>query len=162
VAAYGHWIGGKDHAPSSGDRFVVHLTTGAVGSSRWRWGPTSRVVAREGAFAMAGDFPSAARPVQWMCDPRMPVRSADRDLAERQALNEMVPRPGSSRLVYYYGGLADKIEGRVIPLDRTSVLNYAREPLGGRRDHAVESPLLTIMAVARRSPPQYRGDRCRK
>ncbi|HET9580395.1 MAG TPA: aldehyde dehydrogenase [Usitatibacter sp.] len=33
--------------------------------------------------------------------------------------------------LYYFGGLADKIEGRVIPLDRQSVLNYTlREPLG--------------------------------
>jgi acyl-CoA reductase-like NAD-dependent aldehyde dehydrogenase len=33
--------------------------------------------------------------------------------------------------LYYYGGLADKIEGRVIPLDKTSVVNYTlREPLG--------------------------------
>jgi acyl-CoA reductase-like NAD-dependent aldehyde dehydrogenase len=33
--------------------------------------------------------------------------------------------------LYYYGGLADKIEGRTIPLDRISVLNYTvREPLG--------------------------------
>jgi aldehyde dehydrogenase (NAD+) len=33
--------------------------------------------------------------------------------------------------LYYFGGLADKIEGRVVPLDRTSVLNYTvPEPLG--------------------------------
>jgi acyl-CoA reductase-like NAD-dependent aldehyde dehydrogenase len=33
--------------------------------------------------------------------------------------------------LYYFGGLADKIEGSTIPLDRTSVLNYTlREPLG--------------------------------
>jgi aldehyde dehydrogenase (NAD+) len=33
--------------------------------------------------------------------------------------------------LYYFGGLADKIEGRVIPLERQSVLNYTlREPLG--------------------------------
>jgi len=33
--------------------------------------------------------------------------------------------------LYYYGGLADKIEGRVVPLERQSVLNYTlREPLG--------------------------------
>jgi acyl-CoA reductase-like NAD-dependent aldehyde dehydrogenase len=33
--------------------------------------------------------------------------------------------------LYYFGGLADKIEGRVIPLDKTSVFNYTlREPLG--------------------------------
>jgi acyl-CoA reductase-like NAD-dependent aldehyde dehydrogenase len=33
--------------------------------------------------------------------------------------------------LYYYGGLADKIQGSVIPLDRTSVFNYTlREPIG--------------------------------
>src|SRR5215218_6050719 len=33
--------------------------------------------------------------------------------------------------LYYFGGLADKVEGRVIPHDRQSVLNYTlREPLG--------------------------------
>jgi aldehyde dehydrogenase (NAD+) len=33
--------------------------------------------------------------------------------------------------LYYFGGLADKVEGRVIPLERASVLNYTlREPLG--------------------------------
>lgn len=47
-------------------------------------------------------------------------------------LNELVLQ---ARIVpdwlYYYGGLADKVEGRVIPLDRASVLNYTlREPIG--------------------------------
>jgi len=33
--------------------------------------------------------------------------------------------------LYYFGGLSDKVEGRVIPLDRQSVFNYTlREPLG--------------------------------
>jgi len=33
--------------------------------------------------------------------------------------------------LYYYGGLADKIEGRVIPVERQSILNYTlRERLG--------------------------------
>ena len=32
---------------------------------------------------------------------------------------------------YYYGGLADKIEGRVIPIDKAGVFNFTREePLG--------------------------------
>ncbi len=32
---------------------------------------------------------------------------------------------------YYYGGLADKIEGRVIPIDKPGVFNFTREePLG--------------------------------
>lgn len=53
--------------------------------------------------------------------------------------------------LYYFGGLADKIEGSVIPLDRTSVLNYTvREPLGVVAAIVPwNSPtFLTIMTVA--------------
>lgn len=53
--------------------------------------------------------------------------------------------------LYYYGGLADKIEGRVIPLDRTSVFNYTRREALGVVGVIMpwNSPLfLTIMAVA--------------
>ncbi len=47
-------------------------------------------------------------------------------------LSEMQAQAGVAReWLYYFGGLADKIEGRVIPLERRSVLNYTlREPLG--------------------------------
>jgi acyl-CoA reductase-like NAD-dependent aldehyde dehydrogenase len=53
--------------------------------------------------------------------------------------------------LHYFGGLADKVEGSVIPLARQSVLNYTlREPLGVI---AVITPwnsptFITIMAVA--------------
>ncbi|MDQ4060069.1 MAG: aldehyde dehydrogenase family protein, partial [Pseudomonadota bacterium] len=53
--------------------------------------------------------------------------------------------------LYYFGGMADKVEGSVIPLDRTSVFNYTlREPLGVV---AVIVPwnsptFITMMAVA--------------
>jgi len=53
--------------------------------------------------------------------------------------------------LYYFGGLADKIEGRVIPLERRSVLNYTlREPLGvvGVIVPWNSPTFLTIMAVA--------------
>ncbi len=53
--------------------------------------------------------------------------------------------------LYYFGGLADKIEGRVIPLDRQSVLNYTlREPVGVvGAIVAWNSPILTtIMKIA--------------
>jgi aldehyde dehydrogenase (NAD+) len=53
--------------------------------------------------------------------------------------------------LYYFGGLADKIEGRVVPLDRTSVLNYTvQEPLGVVAAIVPwNSPtFLTIMTVA--------------
>jgi aldehyde dehydrogenase (NAD+) len=47
-------------------------------------------------------------------------------------LTEMrVQATAAKEWLYYFGGLADKVEGRVIPLDRTSVFNYTlREPLG--------------------------------
>ena len=54
-------------------------------------------------------------------------------------------------ILYYFGGLADKVEGRVIPLDRTSVLNYTlREPLGvvGVIVPWNSPTFLTIMSVA--------------
>jgi aldehyde dehydrogenase (NAD+) len=53
--------------------------------------------------------------------------------------------------LYYFGGLADKVEGSVIPLDRQSVLNYTlREPLGvvGVITPWNSPLLLTMMAVA--------------
>ncbi len=53
--------------------------------------------------------------------------------------------------LYYFGGLADKIEGRVIPLERASVLNYTlREPLGvvGVIVPWNSPTFLTIMSVA--------------
>ncbi|MCD2175178.1 aldehyde dehydrogenase [Rhizobium sp. C4] len=51
----------------------------------------------------------------------------------------------------YFGGLADKIEGSVIPLNQTSVLNYTlREPLGvvGVITPWNSPTFLTIMSVA--------------
>jgi aldehyde dehydrogenase (NAD+) len=51
----------------------------------------------------------------------------------------------------YFGGLADKVEGRVIPLDRQSVLNYTlREPYGvvGAITPWNSPVLLTTMAIA--------------
>ncbi|MGZ5089107.1 MAG: aldehyde dehydrogenase [Usitatibacter sp.] len=53
--------------------------------------------------------------------------------------------------LYYFGGLADKIEGRVIPVERRSVLNYTlREPLGviGVIVPWNSPTFLTIMSVA--------------
>lgn len=47
-------------------------------------------------------------------------------LAEMRAQLNYIPQ-----WFYYFGGLADKIEGRVIPIDKPGVLNFTREePLG--------------------------------
>lgn len=53
--------------------------------------------------------------------------------------------------LFYFGGLADKVEGRVIPLERPSVLNYTlREPLGviGVIVPWNSPTLITIMSIA--------------
>jgi aldehyde dehydrogenase (NAD+) len=67
-------------------------------------------------------------------------------LREMAAQMRMVPE-----WLYYFGGLADKVEGRVVPLDRQSILNYTvREPLGvvGVITPWNSPLLLTTMAIA--------------
>jgi aldehyde dehydrogenase (NAD+) len=47
-------------------------------------------------------------------------------IAEMRAQLNYIPQ-----WFYYFGGLADKIEGRVIPIDKPGVFNFTREePLG--------------------------------
>jgi len=141
VTTHGHWIGGREQAPSAGRTFPSHNpTTGDI------WGRFAL-----GDEADVADAVRAARTAfaRWQAiSPtrrgRLLMRWADliHESAETigrietsqngKLLNEMVLQ---ARIVpdwlYYYGGLADKIEGKVIPLDRTSVLNYTlREPLG--------------------------------
>src|SRR4051794_40915917 len=56
------------------------------------------------------------------------VETRDNGKLYREMLGQLRTIP---EWLYYFGGLADKIEGRVIPHDRQSVLNYTlREPLG--------------------------------
>lgn len=57
---------------------------------------------------------------------RIESRDNGKLLREMLAQNRLVPK-----WVRYFGGLADKVEGATIPLDRLSVLNYTtREALG--------------------------------
>jgi acyl-CoA reductase-like NAD-dependent aldehyde dehydrogenase len=158
---YGNWIGGADRAPSSGATFPSYNpTTGAV------WGDFALGDPADVAAAVAAAKEAFAR---WkVISPtrrgRLLMRWADAIHANAdkigrietsqngKLLNEMVLQ---ARIVpdwlYYYGGLADKVEGRVIPIDRASVLNYTlREPLGVVGVIMPwNSPLfLTIMAVA--------------
>jgi aldehyde dehydrogenase (NAD+) len=158
---YGHWIGGAEHGPASRATFPSYNpTTGRV------WGDfalgdaadvDAAVTSAKAAFAKWKAISPTRRG-------RLLMRWADAIHANAdkigrietsqngKLLNEMVLQ---ARIVpdwlYYYGGLADKVEGRVIPLDRTSVLNYTlREPLGVVGVIMPwNSPLfLTIMAVA--------------
>ena len=158
---YGHWVDGKELAPSSGATFPSYNpTTGAVWGD-FALGDSSDVDAAVSAATTAFAKWRAISPTR---RGRLLMRWADaiNDNADKigrietsqngKLLNEMVLQ---ARIVpdwlYYYGGLADKVEGRVIPIDRASVLNYTlREPLGVVGVIMPwNSPLfLTIMAVA--------------
>ena len=63
---------------------------------------------------------------------------------------------------YYYGGLADKIEGRVIPIDKPDMLQLhaLRAARRGRRHHAVELAAAAdrVEARARARGRQHGGD----
>lgn len=160
---YGHHVGGRDSFPEAEDTFVsVNPTTGKP----WAVFPVAGDgTVDEAVSTAARAFESA----QWAgLSPtrrgRLLMRWGDAIAADAERIGRLEctqngKLPGEmilqARIVadwlYYYGGLADKIEGRVIPLDRTSVLNYTRrEPLGVVAAITPwNSPLfLTIMAIA--------------
>jgi aldehyde dehydrogenase (NAD+) len=136
-----HWIGGTEADSADGGTFATeNPTTGKV------WGHFA--LGRAGEVDRAVEAASSAFGTWRNISPtrrgRLMMKWADAILANAETigrleslqngklLNELVLQ---ARIVpdwlYYYGGLADKIEGRVIPLDRGSVLNYTlREPLG--------------------------------
>ena len=141
VTNHGHWIDGRDQAASDGRTFPSYNPTTGDVWGRFALGDKSDVA---GAVAAAKQAFAKWRAISPTRRGRLLMRWADliHENAEKigrietsqngKLLNEMVLQ---ARIVpdwlYYYGGLADKIEGKVIPLDRTSVLNYTlREPLG--------------------------------
>jgi len=139
---YNNHIGGERVPPAEGRRFdSVNPTTGevwgrfaesgradidrAVKAARAAfegpWGKLSPT--RKGRLMMAWGERIAENAEQIAA---METQQNGKLIAEMRAQAKVV-----RDFLYYFGGLADKIEGRVIPLDRTSVLNYTlREPLG--------------------------------
>lgn len=136
-----HWIGGANAASANGATFITeNPTTGRV----WGEFALGKTLDVNAAVAAASDGFAAWRSLSPTRRGRLMMRWADKiaENAERlgrleslqngKLANELVLQ---ARIVpdwlYYYGGLADKVEGRVIPIDRTSVLNYTvREPHG--------------------------------
>ena len=150
VTRRGNWIGGKEQAAASGASFPSYdPTTGEV------WGEFALADGSDvdGAVGAAKAAFAKWKAISPTRRGRLLMRWADAIHANADTigrietsqngklLNEMVLQP---RIVpdwlYYYGGLADKIEGRVIPLDRHlgAQLHAARAARRGRRDHAVE------------------------
>jgi acyl-CoA reductase-like NAD-dependent aldehyde dehydrogenase len=160
---FGHVIAGAEVFPAGGSTFVsVNPTTGKAWAEFPR-GDATTIDEAVGAAAAAFEDPrwaglSATR------RGRLLMRWGDAIAANAERIGRLECTQNGklpaemilqSKIVcdwlYYYGGLADKIEGQVIPLDRTSVLNYTRrEPLGVVGAITPwNSPLfLTIMAVA--------------
>ena len=141
VTRYRHWYDGNEANSLGGATFTtVNPSTGKI------WGEFALGSEEDVDCAVAGarDGLKAWRAMSPTRRGRLMMRWADAiadkaDVIGRveamqngKLLNEMVLQ---ARIIpdwlYYYGGLADKIEGRVIPVERASVLNYTvREPLG--------------------------------
>jgi aldehyde dehydrogenase (NAD+) len=140
---YGLYIGGIETPAGSGGALdSLNPTTGEILASIADAGPED--VDRAVAAAQAAFRGSEWRGLSPTRRGRLLMRLADRiaDRAEHLAELEtkangklykemLVQLKIASDWLYYFGGMADKIEGRVIPLDRQSVLNYTvREPIG--------------------------------
>ena len=140
-ARHGHWIGGEEVASLSNEYFECENPTSGKPEGRFALGAESDVADAVAAATKALSVWKALSPTR---RGRLLMRWGDLIGANAERIgrmetsqngklaNEMVMQARSIvDWLYYYGGLADKIEGRVIPLDRTSVLNYTlREPLG--------------------------------
>jgi aldehyde dehydrogenase (NAD+) len=143
MTGYKLLIGGQHVDAASGETFdSVNPTTGETWARHARAGAED--VERAVRAARAAFESDAWRSLSPTRRGRLMMRLGDR-IAERADAIAQVEVRDNGKLykemlaqlrvipdwLYYYGGLADKIEGRVIPLDKTSVLNYTlREPLG--------------------------------
>lgn len=143
VHSYGLFIAGSEVEPVSGRRLEsVDPTTGEV----WTEFAAANAADVDRAVTAASDAfeGNAWRSLSPTRRGRLMMRFADA-IAERAEELATIETRDNGKLyketlgqlttipdwLYYFGGLADKIEGRVIPHDRTSVFNYTlREPLG--------------------------------
>lgn len=137
------WINGADHAPLNGQWFPTdNPFTAQVWAEVARGGPDdvdlavraahdqyaggawSQLTASQRGLLLhrVGDL--IARDARKLAD--MEVRD------NGKLINEMAGQLGYvPQWFYYYGGLADKIEGAVLPLDKKGYFNFTRhEPIG--------------------------------
>jgi acyl-CoA reductase-like NAD-dependent aldehyde dehydrogenase len=141
--AHSNFIDGTDSAPSDGGAFEsINPTTGEV------WGLFARSQASDVDAAVRSAHEAFTSGPWATMSPtrrgRLLMKWGDKlaENAERigrietqqngKLLAEMASQVRAAQdWLYYFGGLADKVEGAVIPLNRTSVFNYTqREPLG--------------------------------
>lgn len=129
-AAAGEWF--ETHDPYLGEPWALVAKGGekdvdaAVEAAHYQvtQGEWSRLspTARGNLLRRLGDL--IARDAQRLAE--LEVKDNGKLMAEMLAQLQYLPN-----YYYYYGGLADKIEGSVIPLDKAGYFNYTRyEPLG--------------------------------
>lgn len=143
MRSYQIYVGGCWVDPVSGEWFE---TSNPFDNKPWARIPrcnaedVERAVAAAAAALREGEW-SEMTPAARGC---LLVRAADCLAARAGELAELETRDTGKRLVEskpqmrgvaeclrYFGGVADKIEGRVIPVGRNDILNYTlREPLG--------------------------------
>ena len=163
LAQYNLYIGGEEVPSTAGGTF--RSTNPATGEA---WAEVAEATAEDvdrAVHAAAHAFSSEAwRSLSPTKRGRLMMRLGDRIGEHAEEIAAIETRENGKlykemlaqlRVVpewlYYYGGLADKVEGSVIPLDRQSVLNYTlREPIGvvGVITPWNSPILLTMMAVA--------------
>jgi aldehyde dehydrogenase (NAD+) len=143
MKAYGLLIGGAEVEAASGETFdAINPTTGAAWATHALAGAEDvdrAVLAAKDAFES-----EAWRSLSPTRRGRLMMRFGDAIAGHAEEIAQVEVRDNGKLYkemlaqlraipdwLYYYGGLADKIEGRVVPLDKPSVLNYTlREPLG--------------------------------
>ncbi len=140
---YQHYIGGEWVDPDSGEWFDSdNPYTGKPWAqfARGNAADADRAVTAAHKAFTSGDWPAmtASQRGALLCKlgdvytkyaahlAEVEVTDNGKLIAEMAAQNAYVPQ-----WYYYFGGLADKIEGSVIPIDKPSTFNYTRhEPLG--------------------------------
>jgi acyl-CoA reductase-like NAD-dependent aldehyde dehydrogenase len=143
VHEYLNYVAGKDVAAADGRTFTAfNPTTGGAWGTFALAGPedvdravkAANAAFREGAWATLSPTRRGRLLMQWG---ETIAANAERIATIETEQNgklvaEMRAQARTVRdWLYYFGGLADKIEGSVIPLDRRTILNYTlREPLG--------------------------------
>ena len=135
-------IAGERVASAEGRRFTsINPTTGAAWAE---FAESSRADVDRAVRAAAAAFEGPWGKLSPTRRGRLLMAWGDRIAEEAEAIATLETQQNGKLLaemrtqaravkdwLYYFGGLADKIEGRVIPLERASVLNYTlREPLG--------------------------------
>lgn len=138
---YEHYIGGRRVPPASGSYFPS--TNPYTGETWAEIAEGDERDVQRAVDAAATAFPGwrATKPTE---RGKLLIRLADIIEAEAARLGEIEVRDngkllaemaGQTRYIAewyrYYGGLADKVEGAVIPTDKANIFNYTRyEPLG--------------------------------